>query len=660
MTVAIAHDELFLDAETTSYCDLKLHGLGRYLRDPSTRVNSWAYRLPHETETKLWLIGDKDTDPRLMEHIAYGKPIVAHNAAFDFHIWNEVFCRDHPDLPPMSRSQMRCSATRARYNGLPGKLERACEVLNLPIKKDTEGGKVMLQIATHPDWTPISHPNEFAIQCAYNITDVDAMIGLWDATQPLPAREQLFYELDMLINARGLGVDVDAAQAMAELTEYAQAVIDYQITIATQGKVMAATEIEKIKDLASDMGSELSDGGRETLKTLLESGKLPTALHDILSLRLDASRTPKKHLAILRAHVDGRMQHATVFHGALTGRDTAMGCGDVQLLNVARPRPGKTREDCEAIIAAIKRRDKAFLSRPDVGPPLAAMADAQRQLFCATQPGHVLIAADLSGIEARMAPWLANDEELLKAFEDGVDVYKMVASTVFGVPYEDITKDQRQSGGKVPQLALTYGGGAGAFLNMAANYGVHLELDVVEKIVVNWRNARPQFEKWWATLEYAVLIALDQPGKPVDVPIGRGYCTKVTFVRDERALRMILPSGRAISYHDAKLHMEPGASVPVAIYLKPEGYYERLDRKTLSNNQTQGLARDLFWEILVDAERVERVVHRVYDEAILEVPQDRAQQRLDELLARTRITPAWAPGLPLAADGAVSLSWGKD
>ena len=653
------HNELFFDAETTSLCDLKLHGLGRYLRDPSTRVNSWAYRLPRTTETQLWVLGDPLPED-VATCIEAGVMVVAHNAGFDFNIWNEVFRRDHPHMPKLQRSQMRCSATRARYNGLPGALERACELMNLPIRKDVEGAKAMKVLMVNPDATPETHPNEFAIQSAYNITDVDAMIGLWEATQPLPAREQAFYELDMLINARGFGVDVQAAQAMAELAEYEQALIDYKVTVLTGGKVMAATEIEKIKDLASDMGAELTDAGRESLKTLLSDGSvIPAELREILNLRLDASRTPKKHQAILRAHVGRRMPHATVFHGALTGRDTAMGCGDVQLLNVARPRPGKSREDCEAYLTAVKRKDKAFLSQPDVGPALAAMADAQRQLFCATMEGHTLIAADLSGIEARMAPWLANDEQLLVAYEQGTDAYKLAACAIYGVEYDAVTKDQRQVG-KVAQLALTYGGGAMAFTSMAANYGVHLPDDQVQDIVANWRTGRPAFERWWSMLEYAALMALDQPGRAVDVPIGRGFCAKVTFVRDDRALRMQLPSGRAISYHDAKLHMEPGATVPVAIYLKPEGYYERLDRKTLSNNLTQGLARDLFWEILIDAERVERIVHRVYDEVILEVPKERAQQRLDELLARMKITPGWAPGLPLGADGAISDSWGKD
>jgi DNA polymerase len=209
-------------------------------------------------------------------------------------------------------------------------------------------------------------------------------------------------------------------------------------------------------------------------------------------------------------------------------------------------------------------------------------------------------------------------------------------------------------------LSLSYGGGDGAFVSMAANYGVHLESDIVSDIVWKWREARPAFERWWAVLEYAVLVALDQPGKVVSVPVGRGWCAKVDFVRDDRALRMNLPSGRAISYHNARLHLDPGASAPVAIYDKPEGYVETLDRKILSNNMTQGLARDFFWEIMLSVSRIEHIVHHVYDELIIELPRERAHERLAQLLDRMRMPPTWAPGLPLDATGYVSQRWRKD
>jgi DNA polymerase len=650
---------LFLDFETTSKTDLPEHGLGRYLADPATRAYCFTFRLPGMSSTDLWT-EESHIPAQVVRHLERGGLFVAHNAPFDYWIWNLVLRRQRSQqLPEIKIEQTRCSAVRARYNGLPGSLAGACEAMGLPIQKDADGGKWMMEIAKNPDWTPESHPEHFGRTYRYAVTDTDAMIGLWHATKPLTPQLQREFELDMRINARGFGVDVEAAQAMEDMKLHAEAYLDYQITCLTNGGILAISEIQKIKEYAKSFGEEIDDAGREALKKITEREDLPLDIREVLALRLDASRAPKKSAAILRAHVESRMQHGTVFYGALSGRSTARGAGGAQLLNVARPRPGRSAEDCEAYLEAARRRDLAYLSDPKVGPVLAALADAQRPLFCATRPNHTLVGADLSGIEARMAPWLANDEEKLVAYESGVDGYKISASNIFHVPYEEVTKDQRQIG-KVSDLALTYGGGDGAFISMAANYGVHLPDNEVADIVWNWRAARPMFERWWSSLEYAALVALDTPGREVSVPTGCGWCTETIFVRDDRALRMRMPSGRWTSYHNARLHLEPGSQVPVAVYDKPEGYVETLDRKILSNNLTQGAARDMFWEILCDADRVEEVVHHVYDEVIIEVPAERAAMRLEQLLARMRIVPSWAPGLPLDAAGYVNNRWRKD
>lgn len=650
-----------LDFETASHCDLTAEGLGRYLVHPTTRPTCLTFRLPGMTATDLWEFG-KPFPAQLAASVERGAHFWAHNAPFDFHIWNEVLASYVPNLPRVRIEQVRCSAARARYNGLPGSLEGACDALGLPIRKDTEGKRVMLQLAAHPEWTPQTHPAEYARKYSYAVTDTDAMIGLIQATVPLPPREQAFFEMDMRINARGFGCDVEAAQAMEDLKELAQAQLDYQITLLTRGGVLAVTEVAKIKEFATDFDVELDDASRETLKGVASRDDLPEDLRQVLQLRLDASRAPKKSAAILRAHVGGRLQHSTVYHGALSGRSTARGAGGAQTLNYARPRREMDDAECAAMIDAIKRKDVAFLSSPERGPLLAALADAQRSLHRATIPGHVLVDADLSGIEARVAPWLADDEELLAAFEQGIDTYKLAALSIYpGTVYEDVTKAQRQVG-KVSSLALGFGGGDGAFVSMAANYGVHLPPEQVSEIVFNWRAGRPAFERWWSMLEYAVLVALDpmQHGRPVDVPIGRGHCTKATFIKDGPALRMMLPSGRAISYHNARLHLEPGASAPTAVYDKPEGYVETLDRKILSNNMTQGLARDHFWEIMLDVNRAEQIVHHIYDQVVLEVPAERAELRLQQLIERMRTVPRWAPGLPLDAAGYTALIWRKD
>lgn len=667
-------DLLFLDFETTSRTDLKLSGLGRYLADPSTRGYCFTFQLPDMSSVDLWTEGTS-VPKQICQHLARGGLFVAHNAPFDFWIWNTVLRRTLRELPQIHIGQVRCSAVRARYNGLPGSLEGACAAMGLPIQKDMEGSRYMKEIAANPDWTPASHPEHFGKTYKYAIVDTAALVGLWGATIPIPPQLQREFELDMQINARGFGVDVEAAQAMEDLKLYAEAALDYQLTMLTGGGLFAVAEVQKIKQYVIELGGDLDTIGREEVKKLVTRGDLPADVRAVLELRLDASRAPKKSAAILRAHVNNRMQHSTVFYGALSGRSTARGAGGAQLLNVARPRPGRSSKDCEAYLEAARRKDIAYLSSPGVGPILAALADAQRPLFRAVKPGHVLIGADWSGIEARMSAWLANDEEKLTDFETGVDGYVKSGAAIFNMLFEELRalkkanelryKEIRQVG-KVADLALTYGGGAGAFANMAANYGVHLPPEQIDEIVLNWRIARPAYERWWSMLEYAALCALDAPGREVSVPVGCGHCAHVTFIKNAKALRMFLPSGRAINYHNARLHLAPGADVPVAVYDKPKGdetpggFVETLDRKILSNNLTQGSARDAFWELLCDVDQVEPVVHHVYDELLLEVPESRAEERKAQLLARMQIPPSWAPRLPLEATGYINHAWRKD
>lgn len=439
---------LFLDFETTSKTDLPEHGLGRYLVDPTTRAYCFTFRLPGMSSADLWT--EAQPIPKQIVGHLNGGLFVAHNAPFDFWIWNKVLrSRNGPhQLPELKIEQVRCSAARARYNGLPGSLEKACLAMGLSVQKDMEGSAVMKEIAAHPEWRldDPEHRERFNRVFKYALIDTDAMYELWHATRPLPAKEQRFFELDMRVNARGFGVDVEAAQAMEELKELAEAQLDYQVTLLTDGGVLAVTEVAKIKEYAKTFGEEIDDAGKEALKKIASREELPADLHEIINLRLDASRAPKKSAAILRAHVDGRIQHGTVYHGALSGRSTARGAGGIQLLNTARPRPGKKTADCERILEAVKSRDRAYLSSDGVGPILAAMADAQRQLFMSTTPGHVLVGADLSGIEARFAPWLANDTPKLEAFEKGIDPYKLAAMDIYQIVYEAVTKDQRQVG----------------------------------------------------------------------------------------------------------------------------------------------------------------------------------------------------------------------
>ncbi len=78
-----------------------------------------------------------------------------------------------------------------------------------------------------------------------------------------------------------------------------------------------------------------------------------------------------------------------------------------------------------------------------------------RKAFIA-DPGNVLLAGDYSQIELRMLAHLSQDESLISAFEAGADIHTAVASEVFGVPLDEVTKEHR-NGAKMVNFGIVYG-----------------------------------------------------------------------------------------------------------------------------------------------------------------------------------------------------------
>jgi DNA polymerase-1 len=78
-----------------------------------------------------------------------------------------------------------------------------------------------------------------------------------------------------------------------------------------------------------------------------------------------------------------------------------------------------------------------------------------REAFVAP-PGHVIVSADYSQIELRIMAHISQDENLLRAFAEGLDVHKATASEVFGVPVDEVSSEQRRYA-KVINFGLIYG-----------------------------------------------------------------------------------------------------------------------------------------------------------------------------------------------------------
>jgi DNA polymerase-1 len=101
---------------------------------------------------------------------------------------------------------------------------------------------------------------------------------------------------------------------------------------------------------------------------------------------------------------------------------------------------------------------------------------ATRSIIVAA-PGHVLVSADYSQMELRAAAWISCDPELTRVYEQGLDVHKLTAAAIAGVPVEAVTKEQRTAA-KAANFGLIYGSGpAGLVASAWADYGVQLTED---------------------------------------------------------------------------------------------------------------------------------------------------------------------------------------
>ena len=72
------------------------------------------------------------------------------------------------------------------------------------------------------------------------------------------------------------------------------------------------------------------------------------------------------------------------------------------------------------------------------------------------EKGKVFISADYSQIELRIAAVLAGDDDLIEAFNDGLDIHTRTASQIHGVAMDDVTKNQRRDA-KVVNFGVLYG-----------------------------------------------------------------------------------------------------------------------------------------------------------------------------------------------------------
>ena len=656
-------DTLFLDLET--FCEVPIgHGTHAYAEKAEVLLAPYAW---NDDPVQLLDFTDGDDLAQLEALIADASVIVIHNSAFDRTVlrWQGI------DIPT---ERVHDTMVQAYMHSLPGGLGPLCDVLGVPVDKAKDkDGKRLIHLFCKPlpknstlrRATRHTHPEEWERFKAYACLDVEAMracfkaMPIWNFPTPGSNRgnqnEVRLWRLDQKINDRGFRVDTELAEAAVRAAKRATKKLAERTQDITDDRVMAATQRDALlRYFREEHGFEPPDLKKNTVKELLKID-LPPEIVELLEIRLQASATsPAKYGALLRSVSDDRRLRGTLqFAGA--SRTARWGGRLFQPQNLPRPTmKGPVVEDgIRAIKAGVE--DLLFDNVMDL------CGNAVRGAVVA-EPGCKLVIADLSNIEGRVLAWLAGEDWKLQAFRDydtiipgefdakgeprrkGPDLYKVGAARILGIEPEDVTDEQRQVWGKVPELSGGYGGGLGAFTAMGAVYGVSLPDEQVRTIIAGFRKRNSRIVAFWYDVERAVRAAIREPRAAF--PVG-----PLTVRCDGTWLRIRLPSGRYLCYPGIELDDEGGIS-----YLGVNQYTRKWERlRTYSGklveNATQAIARDVLASGMERAELAGyAIVLHVHDEIIAEVP-DTPKFSAEGLAKHMSAVPLWAMGLPLSAAG---------
>jgi DNA polymerase len=576
----------------------------------------------------------------------YVGQIRAHNAAFERLIFWYVLQIN------FKLEQFYCTATQARANCAPGSLEDVGRFAGASMKKDHRGAQLIRLMCVPPFK---DSPELMAEMIQYCEQDVRAMRAISKAMRDLSDEELTDYHVNERINDRGVLVDVPLCQAAVKFASDELIEIEQIVKEVTGGAITSVRSprmrewvLERVGDEAKKLMEK--DGKYSIDKTvranllLMENpDEVPADVQEVIQCADDlwASSVAKfNRLSCLADEEDQRVRGAFVFAGgSATGRASSYGA---QVHNFTRKCADEPEETRNAMV-----RGHAIV--PRYGKRVTDVLKGMLRPALIPATGKHFVVADWAAIEARVNPWLSGrGADKLELFRTGEDVYKVNAAATFNVRVADVTKDQRQIG-KVQELACGFAGGVGAFAAMGRAYGISLPEPVAKRMVDGWRRANPWSVPYWSALEEAYTRAMRNKGR--EFKAGR-----ITYLFDGLHLWYALPSGRILCYPYAKLESE-GVSYAKAAWKPAQDAKEwpraRLWKGLACENVTQAVANDLLRHSL---RQLDDVVLHVHDEIVVETADPEAAENLKRVMCTA---PAWADGLPLAAEVETMKRYGK-
>ena len=654
---------LSIDIETKSSEDIGNVGLYKYAQSNDFEVLLFAYKVDNE-EVRIIDLTAGETVPAAIVEALKDKSIIKHayNAAFEWYCLN----RAGYETPI---HQWCCTMFHALYCGYPAGLEQTGLAVGIPPdKQKMKEGKALIRYFCVPckptnanggrTWNlPKHNMQNWDVFKLYCMKDVEAEYTILQALKwyPVPSVEEIRWQQDVLMNARGALADSEIIKSSVVVDEMMKAELTEKAKELTG--LDNPNSREQLLNWLIDQGVDVEDVKKATVQDLLD-GELNTYVREVLELRQQLSKSSiakyKKMVATMCE--DGKIRGLTQFYGAnATGRWAGR---LVQIQNL----PRNHTDTLEEARAAVLRQDVDWLKANYDNVP-NILSQLIRTAFIPSE-NNKLVVADFSAIEARVIAWLANETWVNEVFATHGKIYEATAANMFHVDIEKIKKgnpeyELRQKG-KVATLALGYQGGVGALIAMNA-----LKMGIPEEelpdIVKRWRKANPHIVDMWYRIEKAAIEVLKTAKLQV---VNKGI--RLEYVGDnefkQSFLTVLLPSGRKLYYARPKLYTGKFGNEAVH-YMSLNQTSKKYELTQtyggkLTENIVQAIARDC---LAVTLDRLGflglNYVFHVHDEVVIDAPQSLTVDYVCDIMSKPI---SWAEGLILKAAGFEGKFYKKD
>lgn len=641
---------LSVDIETFSSIDLTKSGVYRYVEAPDFEVILLGYSVDGGDVIVLDLANGDVLPVEIREALLDDTVIKwAFNAQF------ERVCLSRYLGTWLKPDAWKCTMIWSAYMGLPLSLVGVGAVLGIEKQKLVEGKELIRYFSKPCKPTkanggrtrnlPADAPDKWEAFKAYNARDVEVELAIQRRLKnfPMPDHEWRNYYLDQEINDRGIMLDMEFVREAIDLDTRSRS--DLITAMRELTGLENPNSVTQLKSWLAEQDVKTESLDKAAVKKLLK--EVPAQVGSVLEMRQSLAKSSVRKYAAMENAVclDGRARGLLQFYGAnRTGRFAGR---LIQVQNLPRnnlPDLGQAR-------GLVKSGDHETIEVLYDSVPLV-LSDLIRTAFI-PKPGCQFIVADFSAIEARVIAWLAGESWRNAVFADHGKIYEASASQMFGVPIEEITKDSplRQKG-KIAELALGYGGSVGALKAMGA-----LEMGLAEEelqpLVNAWRAANPNIVRLWWEVDKAASLAVRQRTTT--------HCYGLCFEFRSGMLFITLPSGRRLAYVKPKIGLNRfGRDAVTYEGIGNTKKWERIETygPKLVENIVQAISRDILCDAMrrLDDAGLSIVMH-VHDEVVIEADDG---VLLDEVCQIMSVTPHWAKGLILRADGFMCPFYQKD